>query len=125
MLWAIGFEPPAPSPHPHQPPAPSPPAPSPQPPAPSPRKRSGLYKIDNFWAFVWFPPFRRSQKPEMQEIHRGLGNGGRKNALAHSKFPAPIFCPKDNMEQAREGHLADLTYVKLRPTRPIACSEHG
>ena len=31
----------------------------------------------------------------------------------HSKFPAPIFCPKDNMEQAREGHLADLTYVKL------------
>ena len=38
----------------------------------------------------------------------------RKNALAHSKFPAPIFCPKDdNMEQAREGHLADLTYVKL------------
>ncbi|CAE7440495.1 unnamed protein product, partial [Symbiodinium microadriaticum] len=24
----------------------------------------------------------------------------RKNALAHSKFPAPIFCPKDNMEQA-------------------------
>ena len=37
----------------------------------------------------------------------------RKNALAHSKFPAPIFCPKDNMEPAREGHLADLTYVKL------------
>ena len=37
----------------------------------------------------------------------------RKNALAHSKFPAPIFCPKDNMEQAREGHLADLTYVTL------------
>ena len=31
----------------------------------------------------------------------------RKNAL-------PIFCPKDNVEQAREGHLADLTYVKLR-----------
>ena len=38
----------------------------------------------------------------------------RKNALAHAKFPAPIFCPKDNVEQAREGHLADLTYVKLR-----------
>ena len=37
----------------------------------------------------------------------------RKNALAHARFPAPIFCPKDNMEQAREGHLADLTYVKL------------
>ena len=30
------------------------------------RRRSGLYKIDNFWAFVWgsFPPFRPSQKPE-------------------------------------------------------------
>ena len=41
----------------------------------------------------------------------------RKNALAHAKFPAPIFCPKDNVQQAREGHLADLTYVKLR--------EHG
>ena len=38
----------------------------------------------------------------------------RKNALAHARFPAPIFCPKDNMEQAREGHLADLTYVKLQ-----------
>ena len=24
------------------------------------RKRSGLYKIDNFWAFVGFPPFRLS-----------------------------------------------------------------
>ena len=35
----------------------------------------------------------------------------RKNALAHARFPAPIFCPKDNMEQAREGHL---TYVKLQ-----------
>ena len=38
----------------------------------------------------------------------------RKNGLAHAKFPAPIFCPKDNVEQAREGHLADLTYVRLR-----------
>ena len=38
----------------------------------------------------------------------------RKNALAHARFPAPIFCPKDNMEQAREGHLADLTYVELQ-----------
>eukprot|EP00439_Symbiodinium_sp_Y106_P087381 s121_g48.t1 len=38
----------------------------------------------------------------------------RKNALTHARFPAPIFCPKDNMEQAREGHLADLTYVKLQ-----------
>ena len=38
----------------------------------------------------------------------------RKNALAHARFPAPIFCLKDNMEQAREGHLADLTYVKLQ-----------
>ena len=37
----------------------------------------------------------------------------RKNALAHARFPAPIFCPKDNMEPARAGHLADLTYVKL------------
>ena len=36
------------------------------------RKRSGLYKIDNVWAFLGFPPMRRSQKPEMQEIHRGL-----------------------------------------------------
>ena len=26
-----------------------------------------------------------------------------------ARFPAPIFCPKHNMEQAREGHLADLT----------------
>eukprot|EP00439_Symbiodinium_sp_Y106_P077640 s3762_g16.t1 len=38
----------------------------------------------------------------------------RKNGLAHAKFPTPIFCPKDNVEQAGEGHLADLTYVRLR-----------
>ena len=38
----------------------------------------------------------------------------RKNGLAHAKFPAPIFCPKDNVEQAREGHLADLTYVRVQ-----------
>ena len=38
----------------------------------------------------------------------------RKNALAHARFPAPIFCPKYNMKQAREGHLPDLTYVKLQ-----------
>ena len=54
----------------------------------------------------------------------------RKNALAHSKFPAPICCPKDNMEQAREGHLADLTYVKLpedgrRATFPLCISGYG
>ena len=49
-----------------------------------------------------------SHKPDGIDVVRC-----RKNALAHSKFPAPIFCPKDNMEQAREGHLADLTYVKL------------
>ena len=59
------------------------------------RKRSGLYKIDNFWAFVVFPPFRRSQKPEMQEIHRGRGNGFHKrsglykieNCWAFVEFP--------------------------------------
>ena len=27
--------------------------------------QGGLYKIDNFWAFVKFPPFRRSQRPEI------------------------------------------------------------
>ena len=43
-------------------------------------KRSGLYKIDNFWAFVVFPPFRRSQKQGMQEIHRSLGNCFRKRS---------------------------------------------
>ena len=44
------------------------------------RKRSGLYKIDKFWAFVGFPSFRLSQKPETQEIHRGFGNGFRKRS---------------------------------------------
>ena len=32
----------------------------------------------------------------------------------HKNVPAPTFCPYDNMEQAREGHLADLTYVELQ-----------
>ena len=27
--------------------------------------KGGLYKIDNFWAFPKFPPFRRSQRPEI------------------------------------------------------------
>ena len=27
--------------------------------------KGGLYKVDNFWAFVKFPPFRRSQRPEI------------------------------------------------------------
>ena len=38
------------------------------------------YKIDNFWAFVGFPPFRRSQKPEIQQIRGGFGNGFRKRS---------------------------------------------
>ena len=103
MLWAIGFEPPAPSPHPHQPPAPSPPAPSPQPPAPSPRKRSGLYKIDNFWAFVWFPPFRRSQKPEMQEIHRGLGNGAARTPWPTASSRHPSSAPRTTWSKPARG----------------------
>ena len=29
--------------------------------------------LDKFWTFVGFPPFRRPQKPEIQEINGGLG----------------------------------------------------
>ena len=36
------------------------------------RERSGYCKIDNFGAFVEFPPFRRPQKPEIQEIQGAL-----------------------------------------------------
>ena len=36
------------------------------------RKRSGLYKIDSFWALVVFPSIRRSQRPQMQEIEEAL-----------------------------------------------------
>ena len=43
-------------------------------------KRSGLYKIDNFWAFVRIPSFQRSQRPEIHEIQKGLGNGFRKKS---------------------------------------------
>ena len=35
------------------------------------QKRSGLYKIDKFWAFVGFPPCRRSHNPEIQENPQG------------------------------------------------------
>ena len=38
------------------------------------------YKIDNLWAFVGFPPFQRSKKPEIQQIPRGLGNCFRKRS---------------------------------------------
>ena len=44
------------------------------------RKRSEHCEMDDLAAFVGFPPFRRSQKPEIQEIHRGLGNGFRKRS---------------------------------------------
>ncbi|CAE7216787.1 unnamed protein product [Symbiodinium natans] len=45
-----------------------------------------------------------------------LGRGRvrcRKNALANATFPLPVFSPLDSVEHAREGHLADLTYVDL------------
>ncbi|CAE7240346.1 unnamed protein product [Symbiodinium natans] len=29
-------------------------------------------------------------------------------------FPLPVFCPLDSLQEASEGHLADLTYVRLR-----------
>ena len=38
----------------------------------------------------------------------------RKNGLANARFPLPVFCPLDSLQEAREGHLADLTYVRLR-----------
>ncbi|CAE7643828.1 pfh1, partial [Symbiodinium microadriaticum] len=37
----------------------------------------------------------------------------RKNGLANARFPLPVFCPLDSVQEAREGRLADLTYVKL------------
>ena len=68
------------------------------------RKRSGLYKIDNFWAFVGFPPFRRSQKPEIQQIHRGLGNGFRKRSRLYKidKFWAFVGFPPFRRSQKPE-----------------------
>ena len=59
------------------------------------KKKSGLYKIHKFWAFVEFPPCRRSQKPEIQEINRGLGNGFRKRSGLYKidKFWAFVWFP--------------------------------
>ena len=42
----------------------------------------------------------------------------RKNGLANTRFPLPVFCPLDSVP--REGHLADLTYVKLRKDGRVA-----
>ena len=50
------------------------------------RKRSGLYKIDKFWAFVVFPPFRRSQKPESQEIRKSLTSGKGADSAKSTNF---------------------------------------
>ena len=44
----------------------------------------------------------------------------RKNGLANARFPLPVFCPLDSVQEAREGHLADLTYVKLRKDGRVA-----
>ena len=37
----------------------------------------------------------------------------RKNGLANARFPIPVFCLLDCIMPAREGELADLTYVDL------------
>ena len=46
----------------------------------------------------------------------------RKNALANAPFPLPVFCPLDNIREAEEGKLADLTFVRKREDRrsPLA-----
>ena len=44
----------------------------------------------------------------------------RKNGLANARFPLPVFCPLDSVQEVREGHLADLTYVKLRKDGRVA-----
>ena len=41
------------------------------------------------------------------------GRRCRKNGLANARFPIPVFCPLDCIVPAREGELADLTYVDL------------
>ena len=38
----------------------------------------------------------------------------RMSGLANNVHAFPIFCPFDNVEAAREGHLADFSYVDLR-----------
>ena len=42
------------------------------------------------------------------------------HGLANARFPLPVFCPLDSVQEAREGHLADLTYVKLRKDGRVA-----
>ena len=37
----------------------------------------------------------------------------RMNGLANNAHDFPIFCPFDNVEAEREGHLADFSYVDL------------
>ena len=44
----------------------------------------------------------------------------RKNGLANARFPLPVFCPLDTIAEARQGHLADLTYVRLRKDSRMA-----
>ena len=41
----------------------------------------------------------------------------RQNALRHSAHDFPVFCPLDSIAQAREGVLADFSYVVLRDAR--------
>ena len=69
-----------------------------------------------------FPPFRRSQRPEIQEIHKGFGNGFRKrsglykidNFWAFVKFPSISAVPK-----AAQGGLYKIdnfrAFVKFPP----------
>ena len=60
-------------------------------------ERTGLYKVDKFWAFVGFPPFRRSQKLEIQEIHRGVEMASGKGARSPPCSP-PCSLPADRQK---------------------------
>ena len=80
------------------------------------------YKIDNFWAFVRFPPFRRSQRPEIQEFHKGFGNGFRKRSGLYKidNFWAFVKFPPFRRSQRPEISPP----IELEISAPAACIFH-
>ena len=73
------------------------------------------YVYQNYAASPRLPPLVcQLQKWDAERPCKGIDVCRcRKNGLANARFPIPVFCPLDCIVPAREGELADLTYVDL------------
>ena len=70
-------------------------------------RRATWRNLLTVWHVLW------TSRSKLSRNFRGMPCC-RRNGLANAPFPLPIFCPADNIELARPGHLADLSFVDLK-----------